>query len=75
MCVTVVYDDRLAVFHCKVKLAVEDFFLYISRRFVVMVIQSDLADADVADFEEIPFTLEDYFMQFYREDRQFGEVR
>ena len=36
---------------------------------------ADLADADVADFEEIPFTLEDYFMQFYREDRQFGEVR
>ena len=36
---------------------------------------ADLADADVADFEEIPFTLEDYFMQFYREDRQFEEVR
>ena len=36
---------------------------------------ADRADADVADFEEIPFTLEDYFMQFYREDRQFGEVR
>lgn len=36
---------------------------------------ADLAEADVTDFEEIPFTLEDYFMQFYREDRQFGEVR
>ena len=36
---------------------------------------ADLAEADVTDFEEIPFTLEDYFMQFYREDRQFEEVR
>ena len=36
---------------------------------------ADLADTDVTDFEEIPFTLEDYFMQFYREDRQFEEVR
>lgn len=36
---------------------------------------ADLADADVTDFEEIPFTLEDYFMQFYREDRRFEEVK
>ena len=36
---------------------------------------ADLAEADVTDFEEIPFTLEDYFMQFYRQDRQFEEVR
>lgn len=30
---------------------------------------------DVEDFHEIPFTLEDYFMQFYKEDREFKGVQ
>lgn len=34
----------------------------------------DIYRLDVADFHEIPFTLEDYFMQFYKEDREFKGV-
>ena len=29
---------------------------------------------EVAKFEEIKFTIEDYFMQFYHEDKKFGGV-
>lgn len=36
---------------------------------------ADLAELDVADFREYPFTLEDYFMQFYKEDRTFEGVK
>ena len=36
---------------------------------------SDISALDVEDFHEIPFTLEDYFMQFYKEDRAFEGVR
>lgn len=36
---------------------------------------SDVADLKVSDFQEIPFTLEDYFMQFYKEERTFEGVR
>lgn len=36
---------------------------------------ADLAHLDVADFVEVPFTLEDYFMQFYEDERVFEEVR
>lgn len=35
----------------------------------------DISQLDVEDFHEIPFTLEDYFMQFYREDRKFEGVK
>lgn len=35
---------------------------------------SDVTDLNVVDFQEIPFTLEDYFMGFYKNDRVFGEV-
>lgn len=34
-----------------------------------------IADLNVAEFQEFPFTLEDYFMQFYKEDKQFEGVR
>ncbi len=33
-----------------------------------------LSTLDVADFTEIPFTLEDYFMGFYETDKDFAEV-
>lgn len=36
---------------------------------------ADIADLKVADLHEFSFTLEDYFMQFYQEDRRFEEVR
>lgn len=36
---------------------------------------ADIADLPIANFDEIPFTLEDYFMQFYKEDREFAGVR
>ncbi|MCD8286596.1 MAG: ABC transporter ATP-binding protein [Clostridia bacterium] len=35
----------------------------------------DLAAFNIADFVEIPYTLEDYFMSFYREDHHFAEVK
>ncbi len=36
---------------------------------------TDITPLQVTEFQEIPFTLEDYFMEFYKNDRQFGEVR
>ena len=36
---------------------------------------SDIMVLPVADFHEIPFTLENYFMQFYKEDRVFEGVK
>lgn len=30
---------------------------------------------EIADFHEIPFTLEDYFMKFYKEDKEFKGVK
>lgn len=35
---------------------------------------SMLSDFNIAKFEEIKFTIEDYFMQFYHEDKKFGGV-
>ena len=35
---------------------------------------STLEQYNVAKFEEIKFTIEDYFMQFYHEDKKFGGV-
>lgn len=35
----------------------------------------DLDGLRIEEFQEIPFTLEDYFMQYYKEDRVFEEVR
>lgn len=36
---------------------------------------TNVADMKIADFQEIPFTLEDYFMGFYKNDHVFEEVR
>ena len=36
---------------------------------------TDITPLSVTEFQEIPFTLEDYFMGFYKNDRQFGEVQ
>lgn len=36
---------------------------------------SDVAGLNVVDFQEIQFTLEDYFMGFYKNDHVFEEVR
>lgn len=36
---------------------------------------ADTADLNVVNFQEIPFTLEDYFMGFYKNDHVFEEVR
>ncbi len=36
---------------------------------------SDVTELSIIDFQEIPFTLEDYFMQFYKEERTFEGVR
>lgn len=36
---------------------------------------TDITPLRVTEFQEIPFTLEDYFMEFYKNDRQFGEVQ
>lgn len=36
---------------------------------------SDISDLKVVDFQEMIFTLEDYFMSFYKNDREFEEVR
>ena len=36
---------------------------------------SDIASFNVEDFHEFPFTLEDYFMQFYKEDKVFEGVK
>lgn len=36
---------------------------------------TDIADLNVSDFQEIIFTLEDYFMGFYKNDHTFEEVR
>ncbi len=36
---------------------------------------SDLAQYDIADFTEYPFSLEDYFMKFYKEDKVFEGVK
>ncbi len=34
-----------------------------------------LSQLNVADFVEIPYTLEDYFMSFYEQDHHFAEVK
>ena len=34
-----------------------------------------LGDFKIKSFKEVKFTLEDYFMQFYREDKDFGGVK
>lgn len=36
---------------------------------------TDITPLSVTEFQEIPFTLEDYFMEFYKNDCQFGEVQ
>lgn len=36
---------------------------------------STLTEYDVSDFTEYPFSLEDYFMKFYREDKVFEGVK
>lgn len=36
---------------------------------------TDITPLSVTEFQEIPFTLEDYFMGFYKNDRHFGEVQ
>lgn len=36
---------------------------------------AELTQYDIEDLNEFPFTLEDYFMQFYKEDRTFEGVR
>ncbi|MBE5960975.1 MAG: ABC transporter ATP-binding protein [Lachnospiraceae bacterium] len=36
---------------------------------------TDLASFHITDFTEFPFTLEDYFMQFYKEDKIFEGVK
>lgn len=35
----------------------------------------DISELNVMDFQEIVFTLEDYFMEFYKNDHVFEEVR
>ena len=35
----------------------------------------DIDGLNVVEFQEIPFTLEDYFMQYYKDDRIFEEVK
>ncbi len=35
----------------------------------------DISKYDVSDFTEYPFSLEDYFMQFYKEDKVFEGVK
>lgn len=35
---------------------------------------SDISNLAVTEFQEIPFTLEDYFMGFYKNDKTFEEV-
>ena len=35
----------------------------------------DIAKLNVEDFHEIPFTLEQYFMKFYKEERVFEGVK
>jgi ABC-2 type transport system ATP-binding protein len=35
---------------------------------------ADLSGMDVADIQEIPYTLEDYFMKFYKNDKTFEGV-
>lgn len=36
---------------------------------------TDITKFDIADLHEFPFTLEDYFMQFYKADRTFEGVK
>ncbi|MCD8373298.1 MAG: ABC transporter ATP-binding protein [Clostridia bacterium] len=36
---------------------------------------AELSRLNVADFVEIPYTLEDYFMSFYEQDHHFAEVK
>ena len=36
---------------------------------------AEINNFDLADFHEFPFSLEDYFMQFYKEDRVFEGVK
>lgn len=36
---------------------------------------TDITPLSVTEFQEIPFTLEDCFMEFYKNDCQFGEVQ
>ncbi|WP_195268015.1 ABC transporter ATP-binding protein [Eubacterium sp. 1001713B170207_170306_E7] len=36
---------------------------------------SDISELAIADFQEFPFTLEDYFMQFYKEEKVFKGVQ
>ena len=33
-----------------------------------------LSDYNIESFSEVKFTLQDYFMQFYREDKNFGGI-
>lgn len=35
----------------------------------------DLAASNITEFYEIPFTLEDYFMQFYKDEHDYQEIR
>lgn len=41
----------------------------------INVLLSHLKTLDVIEFQEIPFTLEDYFMEFYKNNKVFEEVR
>lgn len=36
---------------------------------------TNITQLSVTEFQEIAFTLEDYYMEFYKNDRQFGEVQ
>lgn len=36
---------------------------------------SDVAELNISDFHEFPFTLEDYFMKFYKVDKTFEGVK
>lgn len=36
---------------------------------------ADLDGMEIEEFQEIPFTLEDYFMQYYKDNRVFQEVK
>ncbi|MCD7808121.1 MAG: ABC transporter ATP-binding protein, partial [Erysipelotrichaceae bacterium] len=48
--------------------------IYINNQQINKLI-SDITQLEIVDFNEIPFSLEDYFMQFYENKNTFEEVQ
>ncbi|MCD7950108.1 MAG: hypothetical protein LUG12_07610 [Erysipelotrichaceae bacterium] len=48
--------------------------IYVNNQQINALIH-DIIQLEIVDFNEIPFSLEDYFMQFYENKNTFAEVQ